>query len=56
MAGCFEATVDRILARTKLTRDELMALIWKKYYEFEIVSMEGAARMVADELEGRGRG
>lgn len=54
MADDFEAMVERILARTKLTRDELMARIKAKHAELGVVTLEGAARMVADELEGRG--
>lgn len=54
MADNFEATVERILARTKLTRDELMLRIMRKWGELKVVTLEGAARMVEKELEGRG--
>ena len=46
----FGSTVDRIIERTGLTRDDVMALINKKWDELEVVTLEGAAGMVAEEL------
>lgn len=55
MADDFEAIVERVLARTGLTRDELMVRITRKRRDLDYaVTLEGAARMVEKELEGRG--
>lgn len=54
MADSFEATVKAIMERTGLGRDDTMALIRKKWDELGVVTLEGAACMVAKELEGRG--
>jgi len=54
MADNFEAMVERIMARTGIARDQVMEKIRSKHTELGIITWEGAARMVADELEGRG--
>ena len=51
MADDFESIVKRILERTDIGYAELLNRIHKKHKELGIVTLEGAARMVADELE-----
>ncbi len=46
----FEDTVAKIMKQTGLSRDDVMALINKKWDELEVVTLEGAAGLVAREL------
>jgi len=53
----FEATVEKIMATGKLSRDELMARIRAKREElYGFVTLEGAAGMVGEELGVRADG
>lgn len=54
MADDFDSIVAKIMERTGLSRDRVMEKIRSKHAELGIITWEGAARMVADELEGRG--
>lgn len=49
MDGEFEATVEKILASGKITRDELMARIQRKWLD-SVMAWEDAAWMVGREL------
>ena len=50
----FEATVKRIMERTAYSREAVLKRIRDKHRELGIVTLEGAAKLVAGELGVRG--